>query len=147
MVAYLKIGAGIAIVALVGVMLWRGSSADPEVPRVIVGGTVVPVEIADTPELQAQGLSGRESLPPGSGMLFVFAQEDRWGFWMKDMLFAIDIVWINARGEVVHMLEHVQPASYPEIFEPPAPALFVLEVPAGFAAEHGIVLGSKIMVQ
>src|SRR3989344_4329125 len=64
-------------------------------PRLViqVGETTVMAEVADTLALQTRGLSGRTSLGEGEGMLFIFDQEGTHGIWMKDMHFAIDIVW------------------------------------------------------
>lgn len=114
--------------------------------RVVVGGVSVLVEIADTPENKQRGLSGRSSLPEGSGMLFIFDTDDEWGIWMKDMLFPIDIIWANTEGRVVGVVENASPDSYPKVFSPSRPARYVLEVPAGFAAEHKIREGSTFSV-
>lgn len=116
----------------------------PRVPRVVVGGQSLPVELADTPEKRMRGLSGRESLPENRGMLFVFPEEGIYGFWMKDMRFSIDILWLSSSGEVVHIVESVTPESYPESFTPEKAALYVLELPAGFARIHGVSLGSIV---
>ena len=79
-------------------------------------------------------------------MLFVFDTDDTWGIWMKDMQFAIDIVWINAEGVVVSVKAAASPSSYPEAFYPSAPARYVLEVPAGYAAAQGIAEGVKVVI-
>lgn len=62
---------------------------------------------------RAQGLSGRSSLANDQAMLFKFDSEKEQCFWMKDMKFAIDIVWLNSRGEVVAVEKNVLPESYP----------------------------------
>ena len=89
------------------------------------------VEIADTPVAQRQGLSGRSHLPVGHGLLFIFDKEGRHGIWMKDMLFPIDIVWLDGNGREVHQEKEVRPDTYPEVFTPPVPARYVLELNAG----------------
>lgn len=103
----------------------------------------IAVEIARTPEARVQGLSGRAGLPPNTGMLFVYEEADRYGFWMKDMNFALDMVWI-ADGEVVAITENVQPESYPKSFYPPKPVTMMLEVEAGTAAERGWETGDRV---
>jgi hypothetical protein len=113
---------------------------------VTLGGTVVSAEVADTLALRAKGLSGRESLGREAGMLFVFDVDDRHGFWMKDMRFPIDIIWLNASGTVVHLVSRAQPESYPTIFTPSAPARYVLEVNAGFAEEYDVRDGDRAIV-
>lgn len=102
--------------------------------------------MANTDALRTQGLSGRLSLPDGAGMLFVFDQDDEWGIWMKDMRFSIDIVWIDAEGSVVEVVERATPETYPHVFAPRRPARYVLELPAGYAARNGIAEGIKILL-
>ncbi|MHB1086162.1 MAG: DUF192 domain-containing protein [Minisyncoccota bacterium] len=113
-------------------------------PRVIVGDTAVKILLADTPQKRTQGLSNRESLAEDEGMLFVFPEEGIYGFWMKDMRFSIDILWLNSAGEVVHIVEDASPESYPASFTPEKAAQYVLELPAGFVRAHGVTLGSLV---
>jgi len=101
-------------------------------------------EIVDSPEKQALGLSGRESLGENEGMLFVFEVADNRYFWMKDMNFSIDIVWIGENKEVVDIIKNVTPESYPEKFSPKTPAKYVLEVNAGFSDEYKIKIGDLV---
>lgn len=114
---------------------------------IVVGDTTVLVDVANTGALRQQGLSGRQSLAWGSGMLFIFPQAGDWGFWMKDMLFSIDIIWADEAGIITTVLPNVSPTTYPQAFHPKAPALYVLEVPAGYAAAQGIGVGQKIVVK
>ena len=144
--------------ALVGVaalsLLWLGfewlemvRDRSLEAPRanavLSLRDVTVDVEIADTPAARTQGLSGRHELAPGTGMLFVFDRPDTYGFWMPDMYFSIDILWLDVNKRVVHIEPDVSPESYPESFSPPAPALYVLEVPSGWSREHGISVGDR----
>ena len=64
-------------------------------PAVVIGDVVLPVELAITPEERRQGLSDRPSLAPGTGMLFVFESDGHRQFWMKNMHFPLDMVWIG----------------------------------------------------
>ncbi len=109
-----------------------------------IGGTVIPVEIADTPEEQALGLGKRPSLPQDQGLFFVFDAPSQVGIWMKDMQFPIDVLWIDANGAVIDIKENMTPDSYPEVFMPASPALYVLEVNAGFVHRHNISVGEKV---
>lgn len=113
-------------------------------PIVGIGGIDVRVILADTPEKRTQGLSGRSGLAENEGMLFVFPEEGIYGFWMKDMNFSIDIIWIDNAGTVVHVAESVPPDSYPTSFSPSKPAKYVLEVEAGFAKAHQVSPGSGV---
>ncbi|MEK7554540.1 MAG: DUF192 domain-containing protein [Patescibacteria group bacterium] len=109
-------------------------------PYVDLGVLRVPVDIADDASEITKGLSGRESLSQDRGMLFVFANPDRYRFWMPDMHFPIDIIWIE-EGKVVGIAENVSnefdPVD-PEFYLPPVPVRYVLEVNAGFSKKHGI---------
>ncbi len=102
----------------------------------------------DTPALRAQGLSGRQGLPRGRGMLFVFDRAERHAFWMKDMHFDIDIIWITG-GEIVDLV-HARapsPGAPPPTYTPDSAAEYVLEVVAGTAAERGWAKGSPVGIE
>lgn len=120
-------------------------SADPQVALSLGSKTIV-AEIVDTPTRREIGLSGRLSLPDGEGMLFVFPESDRYGFWMPDMHFAIDIMWLDADWHVVYIQENATPESYPAVFTPDTPARYVLEVPSGFAKQYGVEKGSQVRI-
>lgn len=92
-------------------------------------------------ELQ-KGLSGTDSLPEGQAMVFVFASDSKWGMWMKDMNYPIDIVWLNADRQVVHVVKNAQPSSYPDTtYTPDVPARYVIELPSGTIERTGIAIG------
>lgn len=106
-----------------------------------INDQVFKVEIADTMMARAQGLSGREKLADDEGMLFLFDSPGRHGFWMKDMKFAIDIVWIRG-DKIVGFAENVQPEPGKSVFGlityyPPEPVDKVLEIQAGAVAREG----------
>jgi len=107
----------------------------------------VNVFIADTVSLRTKGLSEKNSLPDGYGMLFIFPKEDMYSFWMKDMNFAIDMVWINEEGTVVHIESNVSPETYPNLFVSIQPALYVLEVNAGYVRELGLTVGTEVEIE
>ncbi len=104
------------------------------------------IEVADTATLRAKGLSGRSFIPADYGMLFVFPQDGREGFWMKDMLAPIDIIWIDAAGVVVHIKADATPESYPEVFRPELVSRYVLETKAGYAKANNIMVGTMFDV-
>ncbi|MBI2013734.1 MAG: DUF192 domain-containing protein [Candidatus Colwellbacteria bacterium] len=112
--------------------------------RVLFGDTEVIVEIADTDEKRALGLSGREELKDDHGMLFIFENKHIPGFWMKDMNFAIDIIWIGEDFIVRDITPNLLPETYPQAFYPREPVLYVLEVSAGWAARHNIEVGATL---
>ena len=105
---------------------------------------VIHIEIADTDASREQGLSDRASLPSDNGMLFVFDTPGQYGFWMKDMHFPLDMVWINADKTVVGVTKDLLPSTYPSIFPPPSPISYVLEINAGSAETFGIIKGTSV---
>ncbi len=111
---------------------------------IIMGDSAVLVDVVKTEEERALGLSGKENLLDHTGMLFVFERPDKYGIWMKDMKFDIDIIWFNEYGEIIYFFENVTPASYPKTFTPPQDSLYILEVPAGFVKREGLKIGDKI---
>ena len=101
------------------------------------------VDTAKTPADQQRGLSGRGSLLPDHGMLFVFERESTWGFWMKDMKFSLDIIWFNSNRQAVFFEQSLQPCSPQSCpaYTPTSNAMYVLEVNTGFVQSHDISLG------
>lgn len=128
----------------------RSNSGLPKV-QVQIGGAQVEAELALGTVARARGLSGRESLPEGKGMLFSFGSAGYHSFWMHRMQFPIDIVWLRD-GVVIGVTPNVDPQVGAQVWEldtysPPEPAEEVLEVPAGYAARNGIAPGSRVIVQ
>ena len=101
-------------------------------------------EVVRTPAQQELGLGGRPNIPENYGMLFVFPQEGKPGFWMKGMLTPIDIIWLNDGGRILGVLDTLSPATYPEAFYPPQPVKYVLETRAGEARRRGWGIGSVV---
>ena len=93
---------------------------------------------------QERGLGGRTALPENYAMLFAFDESDKYGFWMKDMLIPIDIIWVTETGTVVAVDAKVSPATYPKAFYPPVPVKYVVETRAGLASVKGWKIGSHI---
>ncbi|MEK7077112.1 MAG: DUF192 domain-containing protein [Patescibacteria group bacterium] len=112
-------------------------------PSVRIGGAYIPVEVVRDATAIAKGLSGRASLERERGMLFIFPRADRYRFWMPDMHFPIDIIWIEG-GKVAALTENVSPEfdpAHPRFYTPPKPVQYVLEVNAGFTRAKGIQAG------
>ncbi len=123
-----------------------GASGHP-LARVEIGMHRVRVEVADTLERKTRGLSGRASLAAGDGMLFPYDQPARHRFWMLDMRFDIDIVWIRAGRivDITHRAPH-EVRQPPPLISPSEPADLVLEVPAGTAERLGWRPGDPVRV-
>lgn len=113
--------------------------------RVCIKKMCVRAEIADTKLKRAEGLMLKKALPRGKGMFFIFPKEGKYSFWMKNMKFPIDIIWIDRQKQVVSMFANAQPCKnncvsvYPE-----KPAMYVLEVPAGSIERYTIQEGDRV---
>jgi uncharacterized membrane protein (UPF0127 family) len=101
-------------------------------------------EIVTSQAAQERGLGGRAVISDNYAMLFDFPSDQEPGFWMKDMLASIDIIWLTDNGTIVSINQSVSPQTYPSVFYPPQPIRYVLETRAGFAAQKGWVVGTKV---
>lgn len=101
--------------------------------------------VKDGPEME-RGLSGRTSLDPTEGMLFIFPNNGYHGIWMKEMNFPIDIVWVDSSFKVVSIEENVKPETYPKVFEPTSPARFVIEANAFFMNSFDVRVGATVEI-
>ena len=104
-------------------------------------------EIANTPETRTSGLSGRERLEEDQGMLFVFDKSAYHTFWMKDMNFPIDIIWIQD-NHVLDITENIPPEEDKDltIYKPSEPVKFVLEVNAGFSKKRNFKIEDPVEI-
>lgn len=144
----------VLIIALVGIVTIVLALVRADAPHVsvttdntavvIMGGEDFRVAVADNSATRVQGLSGRTGLPENEGLLFVFERAGQHGIWMKDMQFAIDIIWIDANGAIVHIEHVVAPETFPHIFVSDTDALYVLEVKAGEAERVGVSVGDYV---
>ena len=107
----------------------------------------IAVSIADTPEEREQGLSDTDPLPPNTGKFFVFEEPGEYGFWMKDMNYSIDIIWLHESLSIVSIAKNATPESFPEVFYPARNSMYVLEVPAGFSTIHSLEEGQSFTLE
>ncbi|MGB6839337.1 MAG: DUF192 domain-containing protein [Microgenomates group bacterium] len=121
-----------------------------EKEEIKIEDSTISVEIVKTEIQRRQGLSGKENLPEGEGMLFIFESKNiQPPFWMKDMKLAIDIIWIDD-DKVVQIDKDIQPPEprTPDnelvLYTPNQPIDYVLEVNAGFSEENKIKVGDGV---
>ena len=99
------------------------------------------LQTANTDQSRSQGLSGRLSMPSNEGMVFVFDNQQKQCFWMKDMNFPLDIVWLNSAKEVVKIDSNLLPDTYPKQFC--ADTQYVIELNSGKAGN--LQVGQKLV--
>ena len=103
----------------------------------------IDIEIADNDQKTAQGLMYRSSMPQNAGMLFLMPREDIQGFWMRNTYIALDMIFVNSKMEIVTIHPNTTPMKESS-YTSTAPALYVVEVNAGFCHNNRIVKGDKI---
>lgn len=110
-------------------------------------GNIIHAEVVDTPEARRRGLMFRDRLPTGGGMLFIFQEARPYRFWMKNCKFAIDIIWLNKKKEIIYISEDTPPCKSdpcPSYGPEKKKSLYVIEVAAGFAKRETLRLGSLV---
>jgi hypothetical protein len=113
-----------------------------------IGSLSVKARVANTTALRKKGLSKMDSLPFGQGMLFVFDKNAVYGIWMKDMKFAIDILWLDENKKVTDIVTEVPPEegkkdSELTIYNPTHNSKYVLEINAGLVKLNNIHAGDQ----
>ena len=148
---------GLIIFLIVGVVVWKNFSQTylvnmQELPcgsyeqkNLEIGGKIVKVDISDNDCKRIQGLSGRKGMSEDTGMIFIFENSGSYGFWMKDMNFPIDILWIDKDFNITGIEKSVATSTYPEILGEKYLAKYVLELSSGFSEKNNIKVGNKII--
>lgn len=145
----------ILAVSLVGILISRSNTSplhyfsDSKNITATIADKTYNLEVADTPSTREKGLMYRQSLKENTGMLFVFEGTSFYPFWMKNTLIPLDIIWINAEKEVVHIKENAQPCENTlkaicNSIIPLKPALYVIELNAGEVEKLNLKTGDKI---
>lgn len=135
----------LALIVVFGFMIF-GVSRD-ESSYVVIAGDKYTVDLAVTGAEKARGLGGKTSLEANTGMLFVYSEPSSECYWMKDMQFSIDIIWLDSDGTVLDVEKSVSPDTYPKDFCPSTAADYVLEVSAGTAEKTRISPGNQIYIK
>jgi len=164
-----RLGLGLMLLALIGLILpsvgsWFPSESDSRQPKSAEiqslepqfteegvgafvdqnGDTVASfrLELAETAAETAQGMMYRRSVPEGTGMLFIMAEERPQSFWMRNTYVPLDIIYLNADGTVVSIQANAQPMNDMPL-PSEGPAKYVLEIAGGRSAQYGIKTGLK----
>ena len=116
----------------------------------MIGDAVFPAELAINSAERTKGLSDRDGLEPGTGMLFIFDDREASSFWMRKVRFALDFVWISEDCRVVDITADVPfpnpetPSSSLPSYRSSATAAYNFEINGGEAAELGIRVGDAV---
>jgi len=119
------------------------ASSPAALPTIEVGGNKLNVEIVQDPETREKGLMNRQSLPEEQGMLFVFEVERVLYFWMRNTFIPLDIAFIDSKGKIVD-IQTMAPLDETRQYVSAAPALYALEVNAGWFQRHKVRVGDSV---
>ncbi|MFT4304497.1 MAG: DUF192 domain-containing protein [Candidatus Woesearchaeota archaeon] len=116
-----------------------------QVGEACINDICIELEIVKTDKEREKGLMYIDYLPQNQGMLFIFEDEDKHAFWMKNTFISLDIIWINKDYEIVDIIS-ANPCTdlECEIYKPRGEALYVIEVNKNFARENNIFIGNKV---
>lgn len=131
---------GLLVAAGVSVVIWYHPAN--KIVDIRIGDCLIKVEIADTPEVRAKGLSNRKSLKDGHGMLFVFPSSRKRSFWMKDTSIPLAIAFIAPDG-TIRQIEQLKPFDLRSVASN-SPAQYVLEVNPALFEENHITVGMSV---
>ncbi|MFA5087704.1 MAG: DUF192 domain-containing protein [Candidatus Omnitrophota bacterium] len=127
-------------------LFFFGCQPSPQPDQVCRRKQCVNVEIAREGEALLRGLQFRKSLGEKEGMLFIFPNEEKLSFWMKDTLIPLDIIWLDYSRTIVHVEAEVPPCNGDPCpaYSSSAKAMYVLEINAGHAARMGLKVGDRL---
>lgn len=134
------------LLTLVTLLTASMAMALPVTTAVVIGKTgktSLSLELAVTPGTREHGLMERKSLAPNDGMLFVFPREERVWFWMKNTPLPLDMLFLDARGRIIHIARNTTPFSETPI-DSTGPTRSVVELAGGAAEKRGIAVGDTL---
>jgi len=105
--------------------------------------TTIDIEVADTDPEKEQGLMYRDTMSENRGMLFLMGTEDTQSFWMKNTIISLDIIYVNSERRIVSIHKNTKPYSLEQIISA-KPAMYVVEVNAGYTDKYGIKVNDLI---
>lgn len=118
----------------------------PKTQDLKIADVTVKASVARTWAERIKGLSDTPYLPEGVVKLFIFDTVGEHSIWMKDMNYAIDIIWVDAENKIVDIKTNATPETYPESFSPKSHALYVIETKVGFVTKNNIKIGDEVSV-
>jgi len=129
--------------------IFMSGCLDEESSKVIIdfgNGTEIIATIAESSEDRSKGLMYKKALDDNTGMLFIFEKEGFYSFWMKNVMFPLDILWFDEELDIIHITEDIPPCNSEtcEVYVSPNPSKYVLEVNSNFVRNHNINIGDRV---
>ncbi|MGI0036952.1 MAG: DUF192 domain-containing protein [Nitrososphaera sp.] len=114
--------------------------------NVTVNGVPLVADLAITGDQRSKGLAVKDSLAENESMLFYFPKANEYAFWMKDMKFPIDIIWLGTDRKVIHIEHSLEPCDSDAcpLYKPEGKTQYVLETVAGFAQKYSVNEGTVV---
>jgi uncharacterized membrane protein (UPF0127 family) len=137
------------VASIIGIVVlyYFGRFMNYDTAKISLDSTSYKVYLANTPYQQELGLSYSLPLSGHTGMLFSFDKSDTYGFWMKDMWYSLDLIWIDHEMKVVWIEHHISPKTFPHVYIPSMPAQYVLELRSGEAQVNGLSVGDVVKIE
>lgn len=123
----------------------KKDSFDNEIKVIVNDSISLKTDVSSTSHERTIGLSKYEKLSEDQAMLFVFERKGLYSFWMRDMKFPIDIIWLDENKTIVSIKENADPIDFPQSYAPETEALYVLETVAGFIEKNNIQKGQNLI--
>lgn len=134
------------LLLVLGSLTFKYYWSHPLGAKAIINSNIINLELAVTTKEKEKGLGGRDSLPADTGMLFPYDHKEQYMFWMKDMKFPLEIIWIDG-NKVADLTKNVPPPTSDQDIVRLAPKVAVdkvLEVNAGTVDRLNIKIGDAV---
>lgn len=140
----IKIGLSLSLL-----LLGQAQAQQQHYTQVKIGKTIVNAQLSVSEAEHIRGLQHVRSLPADAGMLFIYSQPGKFGYWMQEMQIPLDMIWLDSKHRIVDMTKRAPVCTQDPcpIYRPKQPAQYVLEVNAGFADQHQLKEGMKVDFQ
>lgn len=135
----------VVILLIVAGLTLLGAYKNSMGKKIFIAGHAFKAEFAITPQEKAKGLGSRASLCSDCSMVFPFDRPSIHPFWMKDMQFDLDIIWVKA-GRIVYMAKNSSHLTL-QVLDPKLPADMVVEINAGLADKYSLKIGDSVAIK
>lgn len=132
---------GVLLIIAAGLLSWRHQHPACQLQ---LSDTCYHLEYSRTPAELERGLGGRDSMPNNHGMLFIIPKASIACFWMKDMHYNLDMVWLDSSRRITKIEPNLSPDSYPQSYCSAKPTAYVLELNAGQVAARHMQVGQQL---